>query len=54
MLAKKISLKVIQAVILSINSYKQDMLSVGNDQKNQKQRQIELLSSYAYATIVGG
>ena len=34
MLAKKISLKVIKAVILSIDTYKQVILSVGNEEGN--------------------
>ena len=33
MLAKKISLKVTQAVIFSINTYEQDMIAVGNTNK---------------------
>ena len=36
LLVKKLSLKVIQAVIFSIDTYKQDMIAVGNEnQKNQ-------------------
>ena len=54
LLAKKLSLKVIQAVIFSINTYEQDMIAVGNEKKHKKQRQMELFSSYAYVTIVGG
>ena len=43
LLAKNFSLKVIKAVILSIDTYKQDMLSVGNEKKKYSQRQMESL-----------
>ena len=36
MLDKKISLKVIQAVTFSINTYEQDMIAVGNENKKTK------------------
>ena len=40
LLDKTISLKVIQEVILSIETYEQDILSVGNEKKSS-QRQME-------------
>ena len=55
LLAKKFSLKSSQAVIFSMNTYGQDMIAVGiENKKNQKQIQMELLSSYAYVIIVRG
>ena len=54
LLAKHSLLKVIIAVILSIYTYEQDMIKVGNDNKKIKQRQMESLQSYAHAIIVGG
>ena len=42
------------SINFSINTYEQDMIEVGNEKKNQKQRHMELLSSYAYVIIVGG
>ena len=42
LLAKTFSLKVIQAVIFSINTYKQDMITVGeNNKKIKKPRHME-------------
>ena len=43
LLAKQFSLKVTQSVIFSINTYKQDMIKVGNENKKKSQRQMELL-----------
>ena len=40
LLSKNFSLKVIKAVILSIDTYKQDMIEVGNQGKKSKQRQM--------------
>ena len=55
LLANIFSLKVTQAVIFSINTYKQDMIAVGNKNKKiKKQIKMELLSSYTYVIIIGG
>ena len=55
LLAKKFSLRVLKSVILSIDTYKQDLIEVGNDnQKQSEQRQMESFQSYAHAIIVGG
>ena len=43
LLEKYLSLKVTQAVIFSINTYKQYMISVGNENKILKQRLMEFL-----------
>ena len=37
-LAKTISFKVIKAVILFIDTYKEDSIEVGKEEKNSKQR----------------
>ena len=43
LLAKHFLLKVIEAVILSIDTYEQDILSVGKKNKKYSQRQMESL-----------
>ena len=40
MLAKKILLKVIQAVILYIDTYEQDIISVGNENKKIQSKKL--------------